>query len=42
MQFIYRGAGLVIVFLTVYWLVLKFQTGRESKQKAAQKSIRRR
>jgi predicted ferric reductase len=42
MQYIYRGAGLVIVFLTVYWLVLKFQTERESKLKAAQKTNRRR
>lgn len=36
MQLLYRGTGLTVVFLTVYWLVLKFQSNREAKQKAAQ------
>ena len=32
MQLIYRGTSLTVVFLTVYWLVLKFQN-QASKQK---------
>jgi predicted ferric reductase len=35
MQLMYRGTALVIVFLTVYWLVLKFQQNVEAKRKAA-------
>jgi len=33
MQLIYRGTGLTVIFLTVYWLVLKYQNSRKSKQK---------
>ena len=33
MQLVYRGTGLVVIFLTVYWLVLKYQNSRKSNQK---------
>ncbi len=36
MQLIYRGTGLTVVFLTVYWLVLKFMQSQEDKKKALQ------
>ena len=32
MQLLYRGTGLTVVFLTVYWLVFKFQQKQASKQ----------
>lgn len=35
MQFIYLGTSLVVFFLTIYWLVRRFQTSEESKHKAA-------
>ncbi len=35
MQLMYRGTALVVVFLSVYWLVLKFQQNAEAKRKAA-------
>ncbi len=33
MQLLYQGTGLVVVFLTVYWLVLKVQGAGEKKKK---------
>jgi predicted ferric reductase len=39
MQILYQGTSLVVVFLTVYWLVLKVQQNQESKRKAAQKGL---
>lgn len=35
MQLLYRGSGLTVVFLTVYWLVFKFQQNQASRQKNA-------
>jgi len=35
MQLLYRGTGLTVVFLTVYWLVLKFQQNQAARKKAA-------
>lgn len=32
MQLLYKGTGLVIVFLTVYWLILKMQQKQGAKQ----------
>jgi sulfoxide reductase heme-binding subunit YedZ len=34
MQLLYKGTALVIVFLTVYWLVLKIQQKQETKRAA--------
>ena len=34
MQLVYRGTFLVVIFLTVYWLVMKYQSSRAAKQKA--------
>jgi len=34
MQLLYRGTGLVVIFLTVYWLVLKLQNSRKVKPTA--------
>jgi predicted ferric reductase len=34
MQLIYRGTGLTVIFLTVYWLVLKYYQRQEDKKKA--------
>jgi predicted ferric reductase len=34
MQLLYRGTALVVVFLTVYWLVQKYQQKAEAKKKA--------
>jgi predicted ferric reductase len=39
MQLLYNGTSLVVVFLTVYWLVLKYQQNQESKRKATQKGL---
>jgi predicted ferric reductase len=36
MQLIYRGTGLVVIFLTIYWLMLKYLSSREEKQKTGQ------
>jgi sulfoxide reductase heme-binding subunit YedZ len=33
MQLLYRGTALVVVFFTVYWLVLKYQQKQEAKEK---------
>lgn len=33
-QLMYKGTSLVVVFLTVYWLVMKIQSSRNTKQKA--------
>lgn len=33
-QLMYKGTGLVVVFLTVYWLVLRIQASRSAQQKA--------
>lgn len=38
-QILYKGTALIVVFLTVYWLVLKYQQNRESKRKVAQKEV---
>jgi methionine sulfoxide reductase heme-binding subunit len=42
MQLLYQGTSLVVVFLTVYWLVLKYQQNQESKHKARQKGLQSR
>jgi predicted ferric reductase len=34
MQLLYRGTGLVVIFLTIYWLVQKYLHNIELKQKA--------
>ncbi|MCX6066584.1 MAG: ferric reductase-like transmembrane domain-containing protein [Chloroflexi bacterium] len=34
MQLLYRGTALVVIFLTVYWLVLKYQQKADAKKKA--------
>jgi len=34
MQLLYRGTGLVVIFLTVYWLVFKLQNSRKGKSAA--------
>ena len=34
MQLLYRGTALVVIFLTVYWLVQKYQQKTEAKKKA--------
>jgi predicted ferric reductase len=34
MQLLYMGTGLVVAFLTIYWLVLKYMQKLEAKQKA--------
>jgi sulfoxide reductase heme-binding subunit YedZ len=34
MQLLYRGTALVVIFLTVYWLVQKYQQKVEAKKKA--------
>ena len=34
MQFVYKGTFLTVIFLTVYWLVMKYQNNRATKQKA--------
>jgi predicted ferric reductase len=31
MQLLYRGTGLVVIFLTIYWLILKYQKSRQGK-----------
>jgi predicted ferric reductase len=36
MQLLYRGTGLVVIFLTIYWLVQKYLQNVEKKQKAEQ------
>jgi hypothetical protein len=33
MQLLYRGTALSVIFLTVYWLVLKLQNNHGGKQK---------
>jgi predicted ferric reductase len=39
MQLLYQGTSLVVVFLTVYWLVLKYQQNQESKRKTTKKGL---
>ena len=39
MQLLYQGTALIVVFLTVYWLVLKYQQNQESKRKATQRGL---
>ena len=34
MQLLYKGTALVVIFLTVYWLGLKYHQSREAKEKA--------
>ncbi len=36
MQLLYRGTGLTVIFLTVYWLVMKYQTNRDARKRAEQ------
>ncbi len=39
MQLVYRGTFLTVIFLTVYWLVMKYQNNRTTKQKADKMTI---
>lgn len=39
MQLLYRGTGLVVIFLTIYWLVQKYMQKLEKKQKLEQASL---
>ena len=41
MQFLYYGTALVVVFLTVYWLVLKYMQKQEAKEQALRQRIHR-
>jgi len=34
MQLMYMGTGLVVIFLTVYWVVMKYQQSMEAKRAA--------
>lgn len=41
MQLLYKGTALVVVFLTVYWLGLKYMQRREAKEEALKQRLRR-
>ncbi len=42
MQLLYRGTGLTVIFLTVFWLVMKYQNKRGGKNRAEQGVIPKR
>jgi predicted ferric reductase len=41
MQLLYKGTGLVVVFLTVYWLTMKYMQNQEAKEQALRQRLRR-
>jgi sulfoxide reductase heme-binding subunit YedZ len=41
MQLLYKGTALVVIFLTVYWLGLKYQENQEAKEKALRERLLR-
>jgi len=41
MQLLYKGSGLTVIFLTLYWLVLKYMERREAREKALQQRLHR-
>ena len=41
MQLLYKGTALVVIFLTAYWLGLKYQQNREVKEKALRERLLR-
>jgi predicted ferric reductase len=41
MQLLYHGTALVVIFLTVYWLGLKYMQARESKEQASRGRLHR-
>jgi predicted ferric reductase len=41
MQLLYKGTALVVIFLTVYWLGLRYTQTREEKKKAVRESLHR-
>jgi hypothetical protein len=42
MGLLYKGTGLVVIFLTTYWLGQKYLQYRESKEKALRERLHRR
>jgi predicted ferric reductase len=38
MQLVYRGTGLIVIFLTIYWLIMKVQNNQKKVQNAATES----
>jgi methionine sulfoxide reductase heme-binding subunit len=41
MQLLYKGTGLVVIFLTLYWLGIKYAQYREARAQAMQERMRR-
>jgi len=41
MQLLYKGTALSVIFLTLYWLVLKYMEKREAKEKALRQRLQR-
>jgi predicted ferric reductase len=41
MQLLYKGTGLIVIFLTLYWLGLKYMQRREARIQAMQDRLRR-
>jgi predicted ferric reductase len=41
MQFLYKGTALAVVFLTIYWLGLKYVQKQEAKKQAVRQRLHR-
>ena len=41
MQILYKGTALVVIFLTIYWLVMKYIQNREAKEETMRQRMRR-
>jgi len=41
MQLLYKGTALVVIFLTVYWLALKYIQKKEEKEQSVRSRFRK-
>jgi len=41
MQILYKGTALVVIFLTIYWLVMKYIQNKEAKEQTMRQRLRR-
>ena len=41
MQLLYKGTALVVIFLTIYWLGLKYMQKQEAKEKVLHQRLQR-
>ena len=41
MQLLYKGTALIVVFLTIYWLALKYMQNQEARQQALRQRLHR-